>query len=357
MNAFERKLNRRFAELESGEDRTALGPLKSITPGVVIDVHVKGKRAGTLRVGKTYPYYDLASLTKILFTSSVAIHYFSQNKKALDLSIARTLPWWHRSTTPRALLSHTAGLEWWIPMYKKLKGPLDPDARWEQMKKQLAKVKPERRKQAVYSDIDLWMMGAYLEASTGRSLLEMWEANADRLDLKNMFFHPRNKPKYARSRYAPTEKCKWRGKTLQGEVHDENTWALGGVAPHSGLFGTIESVSDWGLKLRKAWREESDLFGDTKMVKHFTARRVPREIGDWGLGFMKPSKGKASCGKYFSLNSFGHTGFTGTSLWYDPKADLLAVILSNRVHPTRENQKFVKLRPVIHNWIVESLEK
>jgi CubicO group peptidase (beta-lactamase class C family) len=346
MNSFERRLLKRFDELED---------LKSITPGVQVDVHLKGKRIGRIDVGNTYPYYDLASLTKILFTSSVGIHYFSQNKRALDMAISGELPWWHRKTTPRGLLTHTAGLEWWIPMYKKLKGPMNHSLRWEQMKKNLAKVKPQRRTKAVYSDIDLWMIGAYLESATGRSLLEMWEDNAERMKIRNIFFHPDNKPKYARAKYAPTEECGWRGKILRGEVHDENTWALGGIAPHSGLFGTIEAVSAWGLELRKTLMGDSDRMGTKEMARYFTGRRTPRKVGDWGLGFMKPSKGRASCGKYFNPHSYGHTGFTGTSYWCDPMRDLQVVILSNRVHPTRTNQAFVQLRPQIHNWVCESL--
>ncbi len=344
MNRLERALTRRFKEL---------GDLREITPGVKVDVHHRGKRVARVAVGDTY--YDLASLTKILFTASVGIHYFSQNRRALTAPISDVLPWWSRKTTPFGLFTHTAGLEWWIPMYKKLKGPLDPDARWAQVVKHLARVKPERRAKAVYSDIDLWMMGAYLEAATGRTLLENWDANAERLKIEDMFFHPGNKPKYARTKYAPTERCPWRGRVLQGEVHDENGWAFGGVAPHTGLFGTLESVSAWGLEIRRALKGESERMGDPRMVKHFTSRRIPRAIGDWGLGFMKPSKPRSSCGKHFSLKSFGHTGFTGTSLWLDPVEDLLVVILSNRVHPTRENQKFVKLRPQIHDWIREAL--
>jgi CubicO group peptidase (beta-lactamase class C family) len=138
-------------------------------------------------------------------------------------------------------------------------------------------------------------------------------------------------------------------------VHDENTWALAGVAPHAGLFGTIDAVADWGLKLRAAVLNDSKRFGDPSMVRRFVKRQIPPRVGDWGLGFMKPSKGTASCGRYFSPQSFGHTGFTGTSLWMDPKNDVLVLIFSNRVHPTRKNSSFVGLRGSLHNWIVESL--
>jgi CubicO group peptidase (beta-lactamase class C family) len=346
MNAFEKKLARRFAGID----------LAAITPGVVVDVHRRGKRVGLVRTGRTYPYYDLASLTKILFTGSRAMMHFSENPRELGQNLREVLPWWkHRATTPFGLMSHSAGLEWWLPMYQRLRGPVKPGPRWAQMKKQLAKVKPARRERAVYSDIDLWMMGAYMEARLDMPLLEMWDETRDRLKLKNLFFHPGNKPKHARAKYAPTEDCTWRGRVLQGEVHDENCWALGGVAPHAGLFGDIKSVSDWGLKLRAAWRGDYEGFGSRKMVQYFTGRRLPRAVGDWGLCFMKPSRPKASCGKYFSVRSFGHTGFTGTSLWFDPAQDLLVVILSNRVHPTRENASFLQLRPQIHNWVCESL--
>jgi CubicO group peptidase (beta-lactamase class C family) len=352
MNAFEKKLASKISSIEG----VCGVPLDEITPGLVIDVHRRGRRVGLLRAGKTYPYYDLASLTKILFTASRAMIHFSEFPRQLDESLSAVLPWWkRRSTTPAGLMTHSAGLEWWLPMYKRLRGPVLPEPRWQQMKKQLAKLKPARRAKAVYSDIDLWMMGAYLEARLERPLLEMWDDVHTRLDLGEVFFHVGNKPVKPRASYAPTEDCPWRRRVLQGEVHDENCWALGGVAPHAGLFGEIEAVSDWGLKLRRAWAGEFSGFGSERMVRHFTGRRLSRDVGDWGLCFMKPSRPKTSCGRYFSVRSFGHTGFTGTSLWFDPVQDLLVVILSNRVHPSRGNSRFVGLRPLLHDWICESL--
>jgi CubicO group peptidase (beta-lactamase class C family) len=227
--------------------------------------------------------------------------------------------------------------------------------RWAQLKKRIARERPSRRRTALYSDLDLWMMGAYLEAVRESSLLAMWDQVHERLDLGEIFFHPFNKPRHSRKRYAPTESCPWRHKVLQGEVHDDNTWALGGVAPHAGLFGSVEAVSDWGLKLRAAVLKDDRLFGDPRMVRKFTSRQIPRSVGDWGLGFMKPSRPKSSCGRYFSLQSFGHTGFTGTSLWIDPVRDLQVVILSNRVHPTRDNTRFQGLRPQLHDWVCQQL--
>ncbi len=348
MNTFEKKLKRRIDE--------QVPDLSAVTPGVVVGAWRAGRLKGVVRLGKTYTYYDLASLTKILFTASACMHHFSENRSRIRRPISEILEDWKLKATPFSLLTHTAGLEWWLPMYQKLKGPVDPESRWRQLEAHLAKLKAKRRKKAVYSDPDLWVMGAYLSRATRMSLHDLWLKTADRIGVQDLFFHPGNKPLNRKELYAPTEKCDWRGRTLQGEVHDENCWAFGGVSSHAGLFGTLEGVADWGLALRKAYRGDSKKFGDPDLVRYFTGRRIPREIGDWGLGFMKPSRPRSSCGRRFSLRSFGHTGFTGTSFWFDPKEDLMVIILSNRVHPTRENNAFVSLRPRIHDWVRESLE-
>ncbi len=347
MNSYERKLHSRILE--------RVPELAEITPGLVIEVHSKGRKRAHLRLGETYTYYDLASLTKILFTASSAIAYFSSQPAELRSPIRDYLPWWKHQTTPIDLLTHTAGLAWWKPYYKSLKGPMQPELRWNQLLNKLKRVRPSPTTKAVYSDLDLWMLGAFLEGALGRPLLELWQDVQHRLKLGDVFFHPGNKPKFARKLYAPTEDCAWRKRVLQGEVHDENTWSLAGVAPHAGLFGSIEAVSDWGLKLRAAVLQNSTAFGDPQMVRHFVGRRISRARGDWGLGFMKPSVPKASCGRHFSRKSFGHTGFTGTSLWMDPVQDLLVVILSNRVYPTRANTRFQQLRAPLHDWICELL--
>lgn len=363
MNAFEKRLSARInSEVED---------LAEITPGVVIDVWERGRHKGLVRAGETFKYYDLASLTKIIFTATAALHYFSENRRELNRPVREKLDWFVFDATPFELLSHTAGLEWWLPVYKRIKGKVDPVLRWAQMERELARLRlrPEVEAgglvKAVYSDPDMWMMGAFLREAAGFELLDLWNETASCAGINEIFFHPGNKPRYKRSLYAPTERCPWRRKILRGEVHDENCWSLGGVSSHSGLFGTVEGVSRWGLGLRRAWldgdrasssrRLRRGKFGDPDLVRYFTGRRVPRAAGDWGLGFMKPSRPVSSCGRYFSVSSFGHTGFTGTSFWYDPKRDLMVVILSNRVHPTRKNQKFLALRRQLHDWVVESL--
>jgi CubicO group peptidase (beta-lactamase class C family) len=353
LNAFEKRLARNFeAHLPA--------PLETITPGLQLRVYSRGRLKGGLEFGKTYRFYDLASLTKILFTVPNLMRLVEVGCLDLNQTVRHYLPWFAGPRTRVGeILSHSAGLPWWAPFYRRLKGPLAPEKRWRQLETKLHRVRPRRQSTAVYSDVDFLVLGYLLEAVTEVSLFDLFTSYHQSLELNRftLHFNPGNRPNYRRESYAPTERCPWRKKILQGEVHDENAWALGGVAPHAGLFGTLDDVSRWALLLRQAYVNPrgSALIGQ-KTLRHFSRRAIPRARGDWALGFMLPTRGKASCGKYFSAQSFGHTGFTGTSIWFDPKADLLAVILSNRVHPTRKNAAFVSLRPQIHDWIVQSLD-
>ena len=150
---------------------------------------------------------------------------------------------------------------------------------------------------------------------------------------------------------APTERDTWRGRLLCGEVHDENAAALGGVAGHAGLFGTAEAV----LALTGAWlagyhRKPSIL--NHEVVRDFTRRQATVPESSWAMGWDTPSL-PSSSGRYFSSQSFGHLGYTGTSIWIDPECELEVVLLSNRVHPTRKNDGIRVLRPAIHDLVYQ----
>jgi len=162
--------------------------------------------------------------------------------------------------------------------------------------------------------------------------------------------HFRPLPVSPDERYVATERCPWRGRLLQGEVHDDNCWVMGGVAGHAGLFGTLEAVHSLGRHFLKALRgEETDLGISAARFKAWTEPRWLHSRGSYLLGWDSPSPGYSSSGSHFSRHSIGHLGFTGTSLWMDPEADLLMVLLSNRVSPTRENPRLRPYRPLIHD--------
>jgi CubicO group peptidase (beta-lactamase class C family) len=151
-------------------------------------------------------------------------------------------------------------------------------------------------------------------------------------------------------RIAPSEEDPWRGHLLQGEVHDENAAALGGVAGHAGLFGTAQAVG----QVTKAWLDSYS--GKPSIFRQdLVSQFVKAQPGtSWGLGWDTPSQ-PSSSGQWFSPESFGHLGFTGTSIWIDPIKELEVIFLSNRVHPTRENQAIKTFRPKLHDVIIRGL--
>lgn len=344
MSSFERHLSAKLKQIDS-----------SAAPGFALMVAKDGKIVADLRWQKEYTYYDLASLTKILFTTSQWMGIQSQKIASIDRTIKDYLPWYTHSSKVRDLLTHTAGNEWWLPFYKTLAPLRSNYEKKVTLRRLLQNLKPKNTTQSVYSDIDFFLLGELLEEIQESSLEYIWNHFRDTcIPESRLHFNSGNQPLYKKQLYAPTEYCSWRGRILQGEVHDENTWALGGVSSHAGLFGSASDVMQWGLWLRECVRSGNS-YVDRATAKRFTTRALPQHRGDWSLGFMMPTQGKASCGQYFDLGSVGHTGFTGTSFWMDIKTDLIVVLLSNRIHPTRKNELFRKVRPLIHDMVVETL--
>lgn len=333
--------------------------ITDVTPGVCARAYHLGRLVCDINVGLTYPYYDLASLTKVIFTQQAMMEAFDQGHWNLTTKVKEILPdFKHSEVLITELLTHTSGLEWWIPFYKDI--PIDKkwsDKRlWIFQKINQSSIK--KTDKAVYSDLGFILLGFVLEKIYQKSILDVWN------DLKSRYyptttlgFHVENKTDIPKAQFAPTEDCAWRKKIMRAEVHDENTWSFGGVSSHAGLFGSIEDVSAVGLNLRSQLQGIARYNIRQKTAQLFATRAIPSEVGDWALGYMMPSLQSPSCGPHFSIFSIGHTGFTGTSMWYDPRHDLLVIVLSNRIHYGRDNKAFIQLRPQIHSWIFESLKR
>jgi CubicO group peptidase (beta-lactamase class C family) len=169
--------------------------------------------------------------------------------------------------------------------------------------------------------------------------------------MDNTSFNP---PKNLRSRIAPTENdVSYRKRLLQGEVDDENAWAMGGIAGHAGLFSTASDIAAFAQMLLNG-----GIYGHYRMlrlstIRQFTARE---NVGNSAraLGWDVPAP-PSSSGEFFSSKSFGHLGFTGTSLWIDPERQLFVVLLTNRVNPTRANEKIRQVRPALHDAVFRAL--
>ena len=349
----------KFSVLEKNLIKNLEENIRDATPGVMVRAYQGGKIICDVAVGSTYAYYDLASLTKMIFTVQGMMFAFELGKWNLNTKVGEILPWFpFKEMQVTELLSHNSGLPWWLPLYQEMNINLSPEKRREQLREIIKGLKIEKTTTAVYSDIGFLVLGFVLEKLFDRPLLDVWNEIKNKFYLGTTFdFHANNICPNKLSLYAPTEECSVRKKLVQGEVHDLNCWVLGGVSTHAGLFGSIDDAGWYSLHLRSQLMGIARYSIRQKTAQLFSKRALPEGYGDWALGYMMPTPGSASCGNYFSLDSIGHTGFTGTSIWYDPRVDLSIAILSNRVLYGSDNKAFGKLRPEIHNWIVENFRR
>jgi CubicO group peptidase (beta-lactamase class C family) len=302
--------------------------------------------------------FDLASLTKPLATALAAMDLIGQGSLLLDDPIEKLggpfLYQGKEKITLRHLLAHTAGFPAWQPYYlelKRLEG--DRKAALRQMV-QRESLRHPPGSQTLYSDPGFIFLDWILEETSGRNLHTWTREHIYRpLGLKEMGFRPlttadRENP----TPYAATEDCPWRKKILCGEVHDENAYAAGGVSGQAGLFGTALEVFRLLRELKQAYDSPaaSRLF-DGNLVRTFWKAQGASEENSRALGFDIPSGAGSSAGRFISPKSIGHLGFTGTSFWFDLDRDLLVILLTNRVHPTRTNEKIKRFRPLLHDLV------
>jgi beta-N-acetylhexosaminidase len=275
--------------------------------------------------------YDLASLTKVIVTTTLAMILVDEQKLDISKRVRDFLPGFQGGAkdqvTVRQLLTHSAGLEWWAPLYKEIEGK---DAYLARIQAMELVYEPGTR--SVYSDLGVILLGEILERVAGEGLDPLARRRIlTPLGMKDTLYRP---PPALLPRIAPTEQDPWRGRLLRGEVHDENAFALGGVAPHAGLFGTARDLARFAQMLLNGGVLEHH-----RIVSRETVDRFTRPAGVPGssraLGWDTRSE-NSSAGTLFSARSYGHTGFTGTSLWIDPERRLFIVLLTNRVHPSRE---------------------
>jgi len=201
----------------------------------------------------------------------------------------------------------------------------------------------------VYSDLGFILLGFILEDAGGAPLDQQFNPMAERLGCGELQYLP---PRVWRARAAPTEQDPWRGRMLVGEVHDENGWALAGVAGHTGLFGTASAVGRFARLMLRTFDEDTELARAATVDLFTTRSQVPSSSRALGWDTMRPT---SSCGTRLTPAAIGHTGFTGTSLWIDPRLDVYVAFLTNRVHPSRGNEAILQIRPALHDTIVEEL--
>ncbi|MFI5177012.1 MAG: serine hydrolase domain-containing protein [Vicinamibacterales bacterium] len=306
--------------------------------------------AGRLTFAKDAPacgvdtVFDLASLTKVLATTSIVMRQVREQRLALDTRVADRLSSWRggdrEPVTIRQLLDHSSGLPAHARLWEHARGR-------DAFERAIAALPLDRTPgaQSVYSDLGFILLGFLLEDGGGAPLDRQW-TDLDPRRATGVRFLP---PAAWRERTAPTEIDAWRGRVLQGEVHDENAAALGGVAGHAGLFGTAAGVGAFARLVLETFHAATALGTPEEIVRVTTRSDVPGSSRALGWDTMLPT---SSCGTRMSPRAFGHTGFTGASLWIDPEKDVYVVWLTNRVHPTRTNDALVALRPQMHDAIM-----
>ncbi|WP_420616075.1 glycoside hydrolase family 3 N-terminal domain-containing protein [Candidatus Palauibacter sp.] len=317
--------------------------------------------------------YDLASLTKVVATTTGVMQLVDRGDLSLDTRIAEHLPeWsqgWKRDVTVRHLLTHQGGLPPFLPFWRTLRGE-------EEYREAFAALEPdyepgEDGEMTVYSDIGFMTLGFLIEEVTGQPLdYYLHESVFRPLGMRETWFDP---PRSLHRRTAPTEvDTVYRHRHVHGEVHDENAHALHGVAGHAGLFSSARDLAKFAAWILAAAREGRGLPAAARApagpdarsfsarlgspspetVARFVARAAP--ASSRALGWDTPA-GRSSAGDYFGEGAFGHTGFTGTSFWVDPELDLFVILLTNRVNPTRDNRKHIALRRAVHDAVATSI--
>jgi serine-type D-Ala-D-Ala carboxypeptidase len=292
--------------------------------------------------------FDLASLTKVIATTSLVMRHVERNKLELGDLIADWIPEWRgrdRDTvTLRSLLTHSSGLTAWLPFFRDHSGRTEFQHAICTLPLEYA---PDT--QSIYSDLGFILLGFVIEDAGGRPFAVQAAELVTQVTSEPLLFNP---PAGLRASIAPTEHDKWRGRRLVGEVHDENCWALGGAAGHAGLFGTAAAVGDFARTVLGGLEGRNTTLASATTIRTFVTRAgIP---GSRALGWdtMLPT---SSCGTKLSPSSFGHTGFTGTTLWIDPEREIYIVFLTNRVNPSRENTAIYQIRPALHDAIVEAI--
>ena len=337
-------------------------------PGATLAVGYRGKLSvqafGNLKYDASSPavkaetMYDIASLTKVVVTTTLVEKLMEGDFPSplnLDAPIERYLPEWSKGPQPewrhkvtvRNLMTHTSGLppfkEYWRTSTSKQ----------ETLARIFAEpLEYEPGTKVVYSDLGIILMAEIIQRLTGKPLDALANENIfGPLGMKHSMYKP---PKALWPEIAPTEfDSQLRRRLVQGEVHDENAFAIGGVSGHAGVFSTAADLAAFCQMLLNGGGYAHQRILKRATIAEFTAPQ-PLAQNTRTLGWVVPTEGSSS-GHYFSSHSYGHTGFTGTTIWIDPDRQLFVVLLTNRVHPTRENHKIAEVRPAVHDAVMKAL--
>ena len=310
--------------------------------------------------------YDLASVTKPVATTSAVMKLYEEGKINLEDKVSDYLPEFacngKNDITIQNLLLHNSGLKAWIPFYKTCTCKAD-------VIKTICELPMEYSTGAsfVYSDLNFILLGVIVEKISGKSLDEYCKANIfEPLGMRATGFNPGDDLKQFT---VPTEfDSNWRNRQLNGEVHDEAASLIGGVSGNAGLFSNARELFNLVRMLANGGKyynpytrglKEERMFSESTVnlfLKKFETSSYAntRALG-WDTKQAPIGQYRSQCGELISENCFGHTGYTGTSIWCDKDRDIIVIFLTNRVYPSRDNNGIKEVRPELHNLIIKTL--
>lgn len=338
-------------------------------PGAVLAVGYQGKVVAMKAFGKmdyspdaapvtVDAIWDMASCSKVISTTTIAAMMVEQNYLQLDLPVRAYIPEFgtpnpsdpKNSVTVRQLMTHSSGL----PAYEKYF--LTSKDRAEIMAKIYATpLAYAPGAKSIYSDFGIILLGEIIQRIAGYPLDNVARTNVfSVLGMHDTMYNP---PASLLSRIPPTEDDQeFRKRVVRGEVHDENAWVMGGVSGHAGVFSSAPDLAIFAQMMLNG-----GIYAQKRLLKRSTIEMITQRQNDApsstrALGWDTPSPdGHSSAGHFLSTHAFGHTGFTGTSIWIDPDKELFIILLTNRVHPTREKNAMIALRPQVADSVVEAL--
>jgi CubicO group peptidase (beta-lactamase class C family) len=310
--------------------------------------------------------YDLASLTKVVAATTAAMMLYERGQLDLDAPLSTYLPELRQypdkaQFTARNVLLHNTGMRAFAPLWREARGAT------EYLHKIGAlPLEYETGKATVYSDFGPILLMLAIQRITGETFDEWLHANLFApLGLRETLFNPlqqtivrtgsgaADESAVLLPRIAPTEiDTLFRRQHMHGRVHDENAFAIGGVSGHAGLFSSARDLARFAQMLLNGGQLDGHRFLRPETIAYFTRRQ--NERSSRALGWDTPAR-NSSAGDFFSESAFGHTGFTGTSMWLDPRTQTFVILLTNRVNPTRENQKHVPLRRALSDAVNRSI--
>jgi CubicO group peptidase (beta-lactamase class C family) len=277
---------------------------------------------------------------------------YDQGRLQLDWKVIDIVPAFQgkdkEKVTIRHLLTHTSGLPGWIRFYLDLNGK-------ERIIQEICDTELENEPGTtyVYSDLGMIMMQKILETIAQKPLDQLvLDYISIPLYMKRTIYNPDSS---LINEIVPTEISEWHKKLVHGFVHDENTYVMGGISGHAGLFSTVQDLSVFCQMYLNRGLYDNKRILKIETIELFTTRQNLIEGSTRALGWDTRSEQNSMAGDFMSMRAFGHSGFTGTTIWIDPENEVFVVLLTNRVHPTRENRKISRVRPKVHNYVMKAV--